>query len=272
MDVQAYLDRIGFRGVPRADLPTLRALHRGHSFAIPYENFDVQLGRPLTIEPAAAFEKIVHGRRGGWCYEMNGLFGAVLEAIGFTVTRLAGAAMRKDRGDDAIGNHLVLLVQLPDGPWIADVGFGDGSRDPFPLREGTIRSDGYNYDLARVDADWWRLTNHPFGGAPSFDFTLEPADPARLAFKCHELQTSPESGFVLNAVAQRHAPGEEIRLLRGRSFRRLTPAGPQDSLIDTAEAFVALLKHEYDLDLPEAAGLWPKIVARHEALFAKQPA
>ena len=73
-------------------------------------------------------------------------------------------------------------------------------------------------------------------------------------------------------MAQRHAPGEEIRLLRGRSFRRLTPAGPQDSLIDSAEAFLALLKREYDLDLPEAAGLWPKVVARHEALFAKQPA
>ena len=120
--------------------------------------------------------------------------------------------MRKDRGDDAIGNHL-LLVDLPDGPWIADVGFGDGSREPFPLREGPILSDGYEYGLARIDADWWRLTNHPRGGAPHFDFTLQPADPARLAFKCHELQTSPESGFVLNAVAQRHA-GEEIRMLR----------------------------------------------------------
>ena len=270
MDIQAYLDRIGFRGVPRVDLETLRGLHRGHSFAIPYENLDVQLGRPLTTDPAAAFEKIVTHRRGGWCYEMNGLLGAVLQEIGFNVTRLAGAAMRKDRGDDAIGNHLVLLVDL-EGPWIADVGFGDGSRDPYPLREGPIVSDGYAYDLARLDADWWRLTNHPFGGAPNFDFTLEPADPARLAFKCHELQTSPESGFVLNAVAQRHA-GEEIRLLRGRSFRRLTPRGPNDSLIDSAEAFVALLKQEYDLDLLEAATLWPKIVARHEAVFANPPA
>ena len=270
MDVQAYLDRIGFPGAARIDLETLRALHRGHSFAIPYENLDVQLGRPVTIDPAAAFEKIVTRRRGGWCYEMNGLFGAVLQEIGFKVTRLAGAAMRKDRGDDAIGNHLVLLVDL-EGPWVADVGFGDGAREPFPLREGPIVSDGYHYGLARLDADWWRLTNHPFGGAPSFDFTLEPADPARLAFKCHDLQTSPESGFVLNAVAQRHA-GEEIRLLRGRSFRRLTPRGPEDSLIDNAEAFVALLKREFELDLPEAATLWPKIVARHEAVFQKLPA
>ena len=167
--------------------------------------------------------------------------------------------MRKDRGDDAIGNHL-LLVDLPDGPWIADVGFGDGSREPFPLREGPILSDGYEYGLARIDADWWRLTNHPRGGAPHFDFTLQPADPARLAFKCHELQTSPESGFVLNAVAQRHA-GEEIRMLR-------TPRGQDESLIDSAEGYVALLHREFDLDLPETADLWPRIVARHAAVFA----
>jgi N-hydroxyarylamine O-acetyltransferase len=271
MDLQAYLDRIGFAGVPRADLETLRALHRAHSFAIPYENLDVQLGRPVSIDPADAFEKIVRRRRGGWCYEMNGLFGAVLQDIGFKVTRLAGAAMRQDRGDEAIGSHLVLLVGLADGPWIADVGFGDGSRDPFPLREGTIVSDGFEYGLARLDADWWRLTNHPYGGAPSFDFTLEPADPARLAFMCHTLQTSPQSGFVLNAVAQRHF-GEEIRLLRGRSFRRLTPRGPQDSLVEDADAFVALLATEFGLDLPKAAGLWPRIVARHAELFPTQPA
>jgi N-hydroxyarylamine O-acetyltransferase len=271
LDVQAYFDRIGFQGRARPDLATLRALHRGHSFAIPYENLDVQLGRPLTTDPAAAFDKIVRRRRGGWCYEMNGLFGAVLQDIGFQVTRLAGAAMRKDRGDSAIGNHLVLLVQLPDGPWVADVGFGDGSRDPYPLQEGPVVSDGYAYDLARLDGDWWRLTNHPFGGAPSFDFTLEPADPTRLAAKCHELQTSPESGFVLNAVAQRHVEGE-IRLLRGRSFRRLTPHGHDDSLVANADAFVALLRDEFALDLPEAAGLWPKITARHDELFPPAPA
>ena len=94
MDVQAYLDRIGFQGVPRPDLATLRALHRGHALAISYENLDVQLGRPMTTDPAAAFDKLVHGRRGGWCYEMNGVLGAVLSEIGFKVTRLAGGAYR----------------------------------------------------------------------------------------------------------------------------------------------------------------------------------
>ncbi len=271
MQLQAYLDRIGFKGVPRPDQATLRALHRGHSLAISYENLDVQLGRPVTTDPAAAFDKIVHGRRGGWCYEMNGLLGAVLEEVGFKVTRLAGGVHRAVRGDEMVGNHLVLLVDVAGEPWIADVGFGDGPRDPYPLREGEIACDGYVYRLERLDADWWRFHNHPAGGAPSFDFTREPADPVRLAQMCQVLQTSPTSVFVMTAIAQRHL-GDEIRLLRGRAFRRLTPGSQADSLIDNAQDFVALLKREFELDLPEAASIWDRVCARHDELFAKAPA
>jgi N-hydroxyarylamine O-acetyltransferase len=271
VDVQAYLDRIGFKGVARPDLATLRALHRGHALAISYENLDVQLGRPVTTDPAAAFDKIVHGRRGGWCYEMNGLLGSVLDEVGFKVTRLAGGVHRAVRGDETVGNHLVLLVEVDGEPWIADVGFGDGPRDPYPLRDGEIACDGYVYRLERLDTDWWRLNNHPNGGAPSFDFTTDPADPARLAEMCGILQTSPTSIFVLTAIAQRHL-GDEIRLLRGRAFRRLTPTTKADTLIDTAEDFVALLQREFELDLPQAATIWDRVCARHELLFPPQPA
>jgi N-hydroxyarylamine O-acetyltransferase len=271
MDLQAYLDRIGFAGVPRPDLATLRAIHRGHALSISYENLDVQLGRPLTTSPAEAFDKIVRRGRGGWCYEMNGLMGAVLDEIGFKVTRLAGGVHRMIRGDDAVGNHLVLLVELADGPWIADVGFGDGSRDPFPLKDGPIVSDGYAYRLQGLADGWWRLHNHPNGAAPTFDFNVEPADPALLAAKCEELQTSPASVFVMTAIAQRHMGGE-IRLLRGRAFRRLDGGVKHDSLIDTADDFVALLKREFELDVPEAAGIWDRVCARHDELFAKATA
>ncbi len=266
MDIQAYFDRIGFSGVARPDLATLHALHRGHSLSISYENMDVQLGRPVTTDPMAAFDKIVHGRRGGWCYEMNGALGAVLQEIGFSVTRLAGAVARSVRGEGAVGNHLVLLIDLPEGQWIADVGFGDGPRDPYPLRAGPVISDGYTYSLEQLDADWWRLNNQPGGGAPNFDFTLEPADPALLAAKCHELQTSPGSVFVQTAIAQRHM-GNEIRLLRGLALRRRRGMAAEDTLIGSADEFVAVLKREFELDLPEAAAVWPNIVARHAELF-----
>jgi N-hydroxyarylamine O-acetyltransferase len=270
VEVQAYLDRIGFAGTPRPDLTTLKGLHRGHAMSISYENLDVQLGRPVTRDPAHAFEKIVRNGRGGWCYEMNGLLGAVLEEVGFKVTRLAGGVHRMVRGDEMVGNHLVLLVELPQGLWIADVGFGDGPRDPYPLAEGPVLSDGYEYSLSRIDEDWWRLTNQPRGGAPTFDFTLEPGDPALLDAKCHELQTSPESVFVMTAICQRHM-GDEIRMLRGRALRRLTPTTHEDTLIPDAAGFIEVLKRDFELDLPQAAALWPRICLRHELLFAANP-
>src|SRR5258707_7305951 len=109
MDLKAYFDRIEFRGEARPDLATLRTLHRAHLRAIPYENLDVQLGRTVTTDPEAAFDKIVTRRRRGWCYEMNALFGAVLVQIRFKVTRIASAATRATTGDSAIGNHPLLL-------------------------------------------------------------------------------------------------------------------------------------------------------------------
>lgn len=266
MDLAAYFERIGFEGEARVDAQTLAALHRAHLLAIPYENLDVQLRRPVTIEPEAAFEKIVRRRRGGWCYEMNGLFGLALETIGFQVTRLAGGVVRSAMGDQMVGNHLVLQVDL-DRPWIADVGFGDGVFEPFPLQEGPVRTAGFEYRMEQLDDGWWRFHNHQLGGAPNFDFRLEAADPALLARQCDWLQTSPQSPFVLNATAQRHRPGE-ILVLRGRTLKRVRPEGFEDHLVGSADEFVDILAREFDLDLPEAADLWPRIAARHDELFA----
>jgi N-hydroxyarylamine O-acetyltransferase len=102
----AYLHRIGFTGAARADWPTLQRLHRLHLAAIPYENLDVQLQRRVGFDLDAIHRKLVLERRGGWCYEMNGLFAWALEQIGFRITRLAGGVGREQAGDRSIGTHL----------------------------------------------------------------------------------------------------------------------------------------------------------------------
>src|SRR6185295_6224569 len=186
MELGAYLARIGFSGAPRPDLDTLRAVHSAHLNAIPYENLDVLLGAPVDLDRARYFEKLVTARRGGWCYEMNGLLGWALEEIGFRVTRMAGAVHRTHLGEEAIGNHLVLLVHL-DETYIADVGFGDGLYEPVPLKEGVIAQNGFQSRLVRVVHGWWRFHNHQNGGAPTFDFREEEADPALLARVCENL-------------------------------------------------------------------------------------
>jgi N-hydroxyarylamine O-acetyltransferase len=269
MKLQTYLDRVGFRGRANADLETLRTLHRLHLEHIPYENLDVQLGHPVSIEIEPIFEKLVNRRRGGWCYEMNGLLGWALEEIGFKVTRMAGAVMRVVMGDANVGNHLVLRIDL-DQPYIGDVGFGDGMLEPVALAAQEFRHDFLPYRLEDLGAGWWRFHNHPLGGAASFDFELKPAEHALLAAKCQLLQTAPQSPFVMNAVVQRHAHNR-LAMMRGRSFKVLTPDGTEERLIGSADDYIATLAKEFRLDLPEARSLWPKIVARHEELFAPKP-
>lgn len=265
--LDAYLRRIGLAERPPATLDGLRAVHRAHLRAIPYENLDVQLGRPVTIERGPILDKILGRGRGGWCYEMNGLFGWALEQLGFRVTRVAGAVMREVMGDAFIGNHLVLKVELDEGLYLADVGFGDGPLEPFPIQAGAFETAGFAFSLERVDDDWWRLRNHPFGGAKSFDFTLAPADESLLAAQCVNLQTQPWSPFVQNLVAQRHT-GQGITVLRGRVVREVTPQGYTDRILDSADELVAFLREGFDLDMPEVAALWPRICERHEAVVA----
>jgi N-hydroxyarylamine O-acetyltransferase len=266
-DLKDYLDRIGYAGAIAADLETLRALHRAHILAVPYENLDVQLGRPLTAGREAAWDKIVGRRRGGWCYEMNGTFGLALELAGFDVTRVAGGVGRGGAPGMA-GNHLVNLVRLGDEVWIADVGLADGPRDPFRLEAHAFSAAGFDFRVEDLGDGGWRLHNHAFGAAPYFDFRPELADEDLLERVCLAIQTNPESPKKLNALAMRHTP-EGLLQLRGRVLREIRADGTvTETLIDTAEDWARLLSERFGLDLPEATSLWPRVSARHEALFA----
>jgi N-hydroxyarylamine O-acetyltransferase len=271
MNVDKYLARIGLRERPDATLQGLRTIHRAHLLAIPYENLDVQLLRPVTIERPAIYEKIVERERGGWCYEMNGILGWALGELGFNVTRATGSVMREAMGDINNGNHLVLRIDLPEGVWLGDVGFGDGPRDPIKVAAGAFHSDGFDFGVRRVDKGWWRLSNDPRGGAPSFDFNLDPADENLLAEKCAFLQTAPISPFVQNLVVQRHVP-HGLEILRGRTLRSIRADGIIERMIDSADHLVTTLKQTFALDVPEAAQLWPKIVARHAEVMAQKVA
>ena len=262
-----YFARIGYTGPRTATLATLRAVHRAHLLAIPYENLDIHLGRPITLDPEATFAKLVDARRGGWCFEMNGLLGRVLETLGFDVRYLSGAVGRATHGWRAQGNHLVLLVRL-DRPWIADVGFGDGFLTPLPLEPGSYRQDFLQYRITR-DGPRWRVDNHAFGGADGFDFTLTPRTPGAFAAQCHELQTSPESGFVKSTVCERFVP-HGLVMLRGATLREVTASGVTTAVLTDAAAFERVLRERFALDLPEARGLWPQVWERHLAWQAEQ--
>jgi N-hydroxyarylamine O-acetyltransferase len=203
-------------------------------------------------------------RRGGWCYEMNGLLDWALREIGFKVTRMSGGVMRAAVGDGAVGNHLVLKVDL-DRPYLADVGFGDGLIEPIPIEAGKREQKFLTFALEDLGQGWWRFHNDPNGGAASFDFRTEPATEAALDEKCSWLQSDPSSSFVLNAVVQRHLP-DSLVMMRGRTLKTVTGEATT-RIIASPDDYVDTLNRVFGLDLPEARNLWPKVEARHKLLF-----
>lgn len=261
-DIDRYLARVRHTGSLDISIETLTALHRAHLLAIPYENLDIHLGRPLTLDPDHIFHKLVDEQRGGWCYEMNGLFGRVIQSIGFDVHCVAGAVGRATRGDSVEGNHLVLIVTL-DQPWIADVGFGDAFIDPLPLQPATYRQGFLDYGVEQ-EGERWIVRVHEFAGAGSFDFSLEPRAMSYFARQCHELQTSPDSGFVRTTVCQRFVP-DGIITLRGAVFRRISSDGAADHTIDSVDEYLSVLDERFDLRIPGVEALYPRIWERHLA-------
>lgn len=267
MRLDRYFARIGFDRAARPDLDTLCAVHRAHVEAVSYENLDVQLSRPVSRDPSAAYAKIVERGRGGWCYEMNGLLGWALEAIGFEVRRLAGGVGRDASGESVVGNHLVLLVEC-EGTRLVDAGFGDGLIEPVPLKDGAFVNGPYACALERPGEGWWRYRNDPLSGGPSFDFHERVDDDAMLEERCQFLQTDPLSPFVLNAVIQRWR-GTEHLSMRGRVLTSVKDGARSQTIVRDAPAYVATARETFGLDIPEPDRLWERITARHRELFGE---
>ena len=265
-----YLERIGWSGATAPTLETMGALLRAHNHNVPFENLDVQLGTPVTTKVEDAYDKIVNGGRGGWCYEQNGLYGWALSQIGFDVRRIAASVMRAHRGPVSHANHLTLLVSSPDDDarWLVDAGFGGSMLQPIRLQEGSHYHAPFTIGLRELDDSCWQFWESLGDGEFSFDFEDVPADECAMSSRCHYLQTSPESGFVQNLVCQLRRPDAHI-VLRGRVFTVATNEGKRERVLQSADELVATLSNEFKLIAPEAAKLWGRICERHEQLLAQ---
>lgn len=264
----AYLARIGHEGPVGPDLPTLRALHRAHITAIPFENLATQLGSPPSLDYEEAFARLVSARLGGWCYQQNGLFGRALRAIGFDVTRLAGAVMRETRGDDTMGSHLALKVRIDGADWLADVGFGSAMLQPLPLADGRDDAGPIAISLARTPDGYWRLTTETRSSPMSFDFHDRPAEESDFVRMCVWQGKDAQSVFVQNLAVRRLAADAHYGL-KGRVLETTTRDGVAKQLIADGEELVATLRDRFGLDEPRAKSLWPAVAARHAELFGE---
>ena len=216
MDVAAYLERIGYHGPLTADINVLRNLHRAHLFTVPFENLDIHIAREIVCDEPRFIHKIVNERRGGFCYELNGAFAALLRTLGFHVTLLSARVPRADGSDGPEFDHLTLRVDL-DEPRLADVGFGDSFLEPLRLQPGFEQPQmGRAYRLSQADGLWQSEVKTDGEWKKEYLFTLQPRQLGEFAGMCRYHQTSPDSPFTRKRVCSRATPDGRITLSDGK--------------------------------------------------------
>jgi N-hydroxyarylamine O-acetyltransferase len=245
MDVSAYLERIGYRGPVEPTAETLRRLHLAHLRAVPFENLSIHAGEPVVLDDGALFDKVVARRRGGFCYELNGLFASLLRALGFDVEMLSAEVAGRAGEFGPEFDHMALAVRLEER-WLADVGFGDSFVEPLRLDERGEQAQGARAYRIEGEGDRLTLWQRGAGGVweAQYRFGLTPHVYADYAVMCHFHQTSPESHFTRGRVCTRLTPDGRVTL---SGLRLITTDGGvrRERELTGEEEFDAMLREHF---------------------------
>ena len=247
LDQDAYLSRIAYKGDLTPTAETLRRLHRAHAAAIPFENLDIVLGRGVSLETDAMQEKLLRHERGGYCFEHNLLFAALLERLGYRVRRLAA---RVQPGKPGPRTHMLLIVEADGTKWLADVGFGAALLEPVRFGDDAVsHQGGWTYGLQRGEDGVWLLRSSTSDGwSDLYGFTLEPQRPIDYVVHNYYTATHPDSPFVGQVVAITTTP--EVRnTLRGRELTITRPDGSTESRELAESEFASILRRTFGIVL-----------------------
>ncbi|MCU1350211.1 MAG: arylamine N-acetyltransferase [Acidobacteria bacterium] len=221
MRLDDYLQRIDEQRPQRADSEGLRRIHRAHRRTFLFDNLDIQTGRGVNLALEALERKFLDDGRGGYCFEHNSLFAAVLRGLGYDVRLLLGR-VRRGPPEGWVRTHMLLRVAIEGELWIADVGFGAlGLLEPMLLIEGTeSEQGGITYVLRREEPYWVLAARDAAGTSDLYEFTEEPHTPADVEMSNHFTATYPSSIFRRTLTIQRATP-EERTILRNELVTRI---------------------------------------------------
>jgi N-hydroxyarylamine O-acetyltransferase len=271
-DLSAYCARIGYDGPRAPTLETLRAIQLLHPQAIPFENLNPLLGIPVRLDIGSLQQKLIRSRRGGYCFEHNGVLLHALRALGFRVTGLAGRVVW-NRPDDSIPprSHMVLRVELDEGTYLADVGFGMSPTSPLRLEPDIEQRTPHEPFRLLRSGDQFTLQCRLKGEWTSFYcFDLTAQEPIDYQVANYYVSTWPTSHFVNSLIAARATPEGRYGLRNNRlSIHRLNGESEQRVLTSAAE-IAASLHDLFGIAVPDEPSLasalarlnWPDFSAR----------
>ena len=248
MNIKAYLERINYHGSLAPTAETLRQLQLAHLLTVPFENLSIHAQQPIVLADEALFTKIVERRRGGFCYEANGLFAALLRALGFDVRMLSAAVAQKEGGFGPDFDHMALMVSLAQR-WLVDVGFGDSFREPLRLDERGEQSQGRRaYRILSDDTHLILMQcNDETDWQAQYRFTLQPHEYADYAEMCHYHQTSPQSHFTRARICSRATEAGRITLSEMRLITTSEQGGRQERTLMSQEEYTAILREQFGI-------------------------
>jgi arylamine N-acetyltransferase len=272
LDLNAYFDRINYRGAAEPNLDVLQDLVTAHTRTIPFENLDPIMRVPVDdLSPEALTDKLVHRRRGGYCYEQNGLMGYALAEVGFRVRRLAGRViwMLPPGAPFPAQTHTVLAVSFPgsQGSYLVDVGFGGQSpTSPLRIETGSVqqttlepyrledRGDGLVLQ-ARIRDEW----------VPLYEFITRTAPEIDLKVGCWFVSTHPSSQFVTSLMVARVTDDARMNLA-GRDLTIHRAGASEKFRLDDAAAVVDTLRDRFGINVADA-GERGALVARIDEIL-----
>jgi N-hydroxyarylamine O-acetyltransferase len=243
----AYLDRIGVTGPAAGDAAGLRTLHQAHQRTVPFENLSIHLAEQISLDEPDLIDKIVRRRRGGFCYELNGAFALLLEALGAQVSRV-GARVHGEAGLSPPLDHLALVVRPADGtgPWLADVGFGSHSDYPLRLDDRNDQDDPAGRfrleDAGEGDIDVLK------DGKPQYRLETRAVSLADCVPTCWWQQTSPLSHFTQSTICSRLTPGGRVSI-SGRLLIQTEHGTRTEQQLDTDDALLAAYRDHFGVVL-----------------------
>ena len=251
VDLDAYLGRVGLPTRPTADLEGLRALHFAHATTIPFENLDIQMGLPIRLDLPSLQAKLVSRRRGGYCFEHNTLFLAVLTAVGFEAIPCE-ARVRLGASEVLPRTHMLLVVRMAGAPWLCDVGFGgEGLLHPVPM-DGAAHGQFRNTYRVVEEGDLRVLQAFHHGAWEDlYAFLPELRYPIDFELANHYTSTHPESRFVKTLTAQ--LPGPDVRrILRNRAYAEIFGDQVEGRELAPAEV-IPVLREVFGIEVTEGA-------------------
>ena len=253
MQIQPYLDRIQHQTPLQPDKTSLDQLHQAHLYHVPFEDLNIQYDIPIMLDLAALYQKVVQKNRGGFCYELNGLFNWLLRGIGFKTRIIAAKVISKEGIIGPVFDHAAIVVDL-EKRWLVDVGFGgDSFIRPKELILDVVQKDihGY-YKFTKYSEQEWLLMHGEDGEnfKGQYIFTLEAQDLANFRPECHRKQIEEDSHFRKNYICTLARPDGRISIINDKFITKSNGHKKELTIENETERF-ELLTQQFGIDIAD---------------------